>query len=187
MLPAETLLQGLVHVERRGRWRWTASRSRCRSTPSTRSSAVPSRCKRPCSAGRGRHERPAAAIQRALGDGPAGAAARHRQRAEDRRRARSADPGRRVLHVLGAQDPRLDARARRAEPRRLERRAATVRRRHQDAPQRDRGAVEGQPILVPDGARAVARAGVRGVGRRAASATRSSSPTSTPDSFMYWR
>ena len=109
-----------------------------------------------------------AAIQRALGDGSAGAAARHRQRAEDRRGAGSADPRRRVLHVLGAQDPRLDARARRAESRRLERRAATVRRRHQDAPQRDRAAVEGQPIPVPDGARPVARAGVRRVGRRAA-------------------
>ena len=146
----------------------TARCSTCRSTPSMRSSGVPSRCKRPCSASRGRRERSAAAIQRVLGDCPAGAAARHRQRAEDRRGAGSADLGCRVLHVLGAQDPRLDARAPRAEPRRLE---GVLQ------PFADVIKMLFKEIVLPAKANRflfltapvlVARAGVCGVGRRAA-------------------
>ena len=112
--PAETPYKGAFRVRAaRAPQRSTLAISTCRSTPSMRSCAAPSRCRRPCSrAGQGaRMNALLAAAPTSLWLAlPADAAARDRQRAEDRRGARAADSRRRVLHVLGAQDHRLDAR-----------------------------------------------------------------------------
>mgnify|MGYP003694462521 CR=1 FL=1 len=96
--------------------------------------------------------------------------------------------GGRVLHVLGTQDPRLDARTASA------RTASAGKACCSRSPtcikmlfKGDRRAGELEQVPVPDGARAVARAGVRRLGRRCRSATTSSSRTSTPGSCTCWR